>query len=133
MFMKKALVGLIIGAGSVWLGLLGLSLYKTTFYRSALPAQIQVVGLATAHSDFNPILMFVPMRHEACGGAMFHLSEDAREEIKKGGLSSSIMRPTVGAIPKEIDATITTNMSHGRRRPCLIAGSAKGYGSDCIV
>ena len=82
---KKALRILAGCLGGFFLAWLGYALFETNFYRRALPEQLEITGLATTGSDFNPLLLLVPMRHEACGAVVFQMSQHTVDAIAKNG------------------------------------------------
>ncbi|GBD49128.1 hypothetical protein [Methylopila sp. Yamaguchi] len=63
------------------------SLYETAFYRRALPEALRTTGLVYAGRDFNPLLLFVPLRPEGCGAALHNLDRGTTAAIANAGLS----------------------------------------------
>ena len=57
------------------------------YYRRALPIQLETVDGPITGSDLDLMTALAPLRHEACGGALFHLTEATLDLIQKNGLS----------------------------------------------
>jgi hypothetical protein len=74
-----------------WFGamLLGWSVLKTRFYRAAIPAEIEITfSLATTGSSMSVWEAVLPLRHEACGGAIFELRGTTLAAIRDRGLDA---------------------------------------------
>jgi hypothetical protein len=82
----RAQVLLVIACG-LGASLLGWSVLETRFYRAAIPAEIEIAfGLATTGSSTSFWEAALPIRHKACGGAIFELSDTMLTAIRDGGL-----------------------------------------------
>lgn len=67
--------------------MVGCSAWETSFYRGAIPAEIGLsFGLATTGSTMSLWMVAVPIRHSACGGAIFKLSDATIAAIRARGL-----------------------------------------------
>jgi hypothetical protein len=79
-------VGLALGGIGVAV-VLGYSVLQTRFYRQAIPAEINLTfNLATTGSSMSLWEVLLPIRHKACGGAIFGLSETTATALEKRGL-----------------------------------------------
>jgi hypothetical protein len=66
---------------------IGWSVLKTRFYRAAIPAQIGIaIGPTITGSSMGFWEAMLPIRHKACGGAIFVLSDTTLAAIRDGGL-----------------------------------------------
>jgi hypothetical protein len=61
--------------------------FETSFYRRALPSELETKGFATTQSDMNLLVALLPLRHEACGGAIFRMTDQVRAAITTKGLA----------------------------------------------
>jgi len=84
---KKPLLIFFGCAALLFLAIVGEWQFETNFYRRALPAELETEGLATTGSDFSLLRLLMPIRLEACGGAIFRLTERNVADIKRQGLS----------------------------------------------
>jgi hypothetical protein len=63
------------------------SVMETRFYSGAIPPQIELsFGPASVGTDWSPAALLLPLRHEACGGAIFGISGATVGAIQKRGL-----------------------------------------------
>jgi hypothetical protein len=69
--------------------MVGWSVFKTKFYRAAIPAEIELTfSLATTGSSMSLWEALLPIRHKACGGAIFELSDTTLAAIHDRGLDA---------------------------------------------
>jgi hypothetical protein len=69
--------------------MLGWSVFKTTFYRAAVPAQIELAfELPTMGSDTSYWEAALPIRHKACGGVIFRLNDGTLRRIRDRGINA---------------------------------------------
>ena len=74
-------------AGLTATAVLGCSVLKTKFYRAAIPAEIDLTfNPATTGSSMSLWDLLLPIRHEACGGAIFGLGDTTVTAIERRGL-----------------------------------------------
>lgn len=57
------------------------------WYRTALPEQIGVTTLIGSGSDLSLAVALLPIRHEACGGAVFRLTDETLAALESDGLA----------------------------------------------
>jgi hypothetical protein len=86
-FRWKPLLLILAGLGCIGLLYLGYKVVATNFYQRALPAALITEGLATTGSDVGVLSLLLPIRPEACGGAIFHLADQSVTGIAQAGLA----------------------------------------------
>src|SRR5688572_13725649 len=67
--------------------MLAWNFFETKFFRNALPIELETQGFATTGSDGGLVSALFEFRREGCGGAIFRLTDEAREAIKTKGLA----------------------------------------------
>ena len=83
--LAKVLLGVVLAFVAMSVGC---SALHTQHYRSALPAEIETTfGLATTGSSSSILDLFAGGRMEACGGAIFKLSDKTISAVRDGGLT----------------------------------------------
>ena len=76
-------------AGITATAVLGWSVLETRFYRAAVPAEIDLTfNLATTGSSMSLWEVLMPIRHKACGGAIFGLGDTTVTAIETRGLAA---------------------------------------------
>jgi hypothetical protein len=82
--LKRVLIFLAIGAIAIKLFFVAFEIGR---YHRALPAALVTAGLVTSGNDTRWIEYFLPVRHEPCGGFIFHLSSATLKAIETRGLA----------------------------------------------